>query len=296
MRKVIRGIEFFAVRVLRAYVNSLSEHDALRFGAALGAAALRALGTRASVVRTNLDLCGVLFPAEARFRLFLLRCFQHIGITAAEILRLGAYRGSDFRSKITCHRIALFSKVHRMRRGAVLMSGHIGNWELLGGYVARLGYPVDLLVRRQSNREVDTLMNSLRRRQRVGIIYTDTGARTLVEAIRKGRFVAILADQYGGAKSEKVWFFGNSVPVPTGPAALMHKYDLPLVFGALRRMKNGRHLLEMESITDWSNHDRHAIAQKYTELLEAAVRRSPEMWLWTHRKFKNLTDYGSIPR
>jgi lauroyl/myristoyl acyltransferase len=60
----------------------------------------------------------------------------------------------------------------------------------------------------------------------------------------------------------------------------------------MRRAKNGRHCLRIVSRDDWDGYDRKAIVQAYTDMLEAAVRSSPEMWLWTHRKFKNLTDYG----
>jgi KDO2-lipid IV(A) lauroyltransferase len=292
MKKVIRGIEFCAVKLLTAYANSLPEYNALRFGAGLGALARRLLSNRANVVRENLRLCGVTFDTKPRAKLFELRCFQHIGVTVVEAIRQRHYRRSDIRSKVTLENPEHLEEAARMKRGAILMSGHIGNWELLGAYVRNLGYPVHLLVKRQSNRKVDTLLNSLRMAQRVGVIYTDTGSRALVEAVRSGGFVAILADQYGGAESETVKFFGNKVLVPTGPAALILKYKLPLLFGALRRAKNGRHFTKIEVLTEWEGYDRKAIVQRYTDLLEEAVRRSPEMWLWTHRKFKNLTDYG----
>jgi len=291
MKKVIRGIEFCVVKLLTAYANSLPECNALRFGAGLGAFARRLLRNRAKVVRENLLLCGVAFDSAPRARLFELRCFQHIGVTIVEVIRQRYYRRSDVRSKVTMEKRERLEKAAGMKRGAILMSGHIGNWELLGAYVRNLGYPIHLLVKRQSNREVDTLLNTLRMAQRVGIIYTDTGSRALVKAVRSGAFVAILADQYGGMESETVRFFGNEVLVPTGPAALILKYKLPLLFGALRRAKNGRHFIGIELLTEWEGYDRKAVVQRYTDLLEEAVRRSPEMWLWTHRKFKNLIDY-----
>jgi KDO2-lipid IV(A) lauroyltransferase len=291
MKKVIRGIELFAVKLLTAYANSLPESNALRLGAGLGALARRLLSSRANVVRENLQLCGVAFDTVPKARLFELRCFQHIGITIVEVVRQRSYRRSDIWSKVTMEKREHLEDAARLKKGAILMSGHIGNWELLGAYVRNLSYPVHLLVKRQSNREVDTLLNSLRMAQTVGVIYTDTGSRALVKAIRNGGFVAILADQYGGADSETVQFFGNEVLVPTGPAALILKYKLPLVFGALRRARNGRHFIRIELLTEWEGYDRKAVVQRYTDLLEEAVRRSPEMWLWTHRKFKNLTSY-----
>jgi KDO2-lipid IV(A) lauroyltransferase len=292
MKKVIRGIEFAAVKILSAYVNSLPERRALRFGATLGVLARHALSGRAAVVRENLRICRLSFGSLTKARLFVVRCFQHVGVTAVEMLRQKSYRRADVISKITPVNGELIDAAIRSGKGAVLMSGHFGNWELLGAYVRCIGFPVDVLVRRQSNRKVDAFVNSLRRAQSVGVIYTDTGSRALVEAVRKSRFVAILADQYGGAESEPVRFFGNEVLVPTGPAALILKYRLPLAFGALRRAKNGHHHLTIRLLAEWEGFDRRTVVQKYTDLLEDAIRLSPEMWLWTHRKFKNLSTYG----
>lgn len=291
MKKVIRGIEFLAVRLLTAYAGSLPEHEALRFGAALGAVARYLASGRAMVVRENARLCGVGFGGKMRMRLFILRCFQHIGITLVEVLRQGKYGGSDFHSKVLCENPEALEQAISLGKGAVLMSGHFGNWELLAAFVRNLGYTVDLLVKRQSNRKVDEFLNHLRRSQALGIIHTDTGSRALVNAVRQAGFVAILADQYGGAEAATARFFGNEVLVPTGPAVLMRKYGLPLVFGVLHRSKNGRHHLRIDVYDDLQDLEREAIVQKYTSLLENAVRSSPEMWLWTHRRFKNLTDY-----
>ena len=291
MKKVTDGIEYFAVRLLTAYSGSLSEHGALRFGASLGGFARRLLRSRVKVVLENIRLCGVSFGSRRKLKLFVTRCFQHIGVTAIEILRQKSYRDSDFEKKIVCEDKKYLEEAYRLKRGAVLMSGHFGNWELMGTYIRHLGYPVDLLVKRQSNRRLDEFINSFRTAQGVGIIYTDIGMRALVEAVRKGRFVAILADQYGGAESEPAKLFGKDILVPTGPAALIQKYNSTLIFGASRRAKNGRHKLTIEMINKWDGYSRSQIVQKYTELLENAIRISPEMWLWTHRKFKNLTDY-----
>jgi KDO2-lipid IV(A) lauroyltransferase len=291
MKKVIRGIEYLVVRLIAAYVNSLPEQEALRFGATLGATACRLMRRRVSVLHENLKLCRIAFDSSAIRRLFAIRCFQHVGISAIEILRQKTYRSADFESKVTFENMGLLETAHKRGKGAILMSGHIGNWELLGSFVAREGYPTDLLVKRQSNQSVDELINSFRLNQGVGIIYTDTGSRDLIGAIRKGGFVAILADQYGGADSETVRFFGNDVLVPTGPAALIQKYDLPLVFGMLRRAKDGHHYGACRLVDGLSDRDRKAIVQEYTSLLEEAIRECPEMWLWTHRKFKNLSDY-----
>lgn len=294
MKKAIRGIEYFAVRLLAALANSLSEKSALMLGASLGNVVFRLAGKRKSVVRTNIRICRLRFPDDHSEKLFVRRCFQHISVTAIEVLRERSYAKRDYLAKVEYLNEPPFREVVDIGKGCLLMSGHFGNWELLGTYVRNRGFPVDLLVKRQSNHEVDEYLNNIRRSQGVGIIYTDSGARALLQSMRDGRFIAILADQYGGADSVKVSFFGADVMVPTGPAVLLQKYGIPMVFGTGRRAKTGKHYLKTELHMDFTDMSRTEIVQMYTTLLEEAVREHPEMWLWTHRRFKNITDYSGV--
>ncbi len=291
MKKAIRGIEYLFVLILTAFVNSLGEREALRFGASLGVFLRRLLPYRSYVVTENLRICGLYQSDPRRLDLFVIRCFQHLGVTAVELLRQKSYSEADIRSKVVFDKHEHLRSAAALGRGVLLLSAHIGNWELSGSYMSRIGYPVDLLVKRQNNQRVDKLINSFRDSQGVGVIYTDTGLKSLITAFRNKRFVAILADQYGRAESEPAILFGRETMVPAGPAVLIEKYDLPMVFGFLRRAKNGRHYLHTRLVTDWDGMSRNRIVQIYADLTERAIRIAPEMWLWTHRKFKNLTDY-----
>lgn len=291
MKKAIRGIEYLFVLILTAFVNSLGDHEALRFGASLGAFLRRIFPYRSYVIRENIRICGLNQRDPRRLDLFVNRCFQHLGITTVELLRQKSYTEADIRSKVVFGKHDRLRSAAALERGALLLSAHIGNWELSGSYMSRIGYPVDLLVKRQNNQSVDRLINSFRESQGVGVIYTDTGLKSLITAFRNKRFVAILADQYGRAESEPAILFGRETMVPSGPAVLIEKYDLPVVFGFLRRAKTGKHYLYTRLVTEWDGMSRNQIVQLYTDLTEQAIRISPEMWLWTHRKFKNLTDY-----
>jgi len=295
MKRAIPGIEFLLVRLLTALVSSLPEQSALGVGALMGRIALSLMRARVKVVKRNLELCSVRFESKYRERLFILRCFQHIGVTAVEVLRQKTCSGQGILGKVTMKGTECLGRALNLGRGAILMSGHYGNWELLGAYVCNLGFPVDLLVKRQSNVRVDEFIASMRNSQGVGLIYTDTGLRDLVSAVKAGRFVAILADQYGGAESVPANFMGAEALVPAGPADLIKKYNLPLVIGFMRRALNGHNYITIRLLEDLGRLPRNEIVQSYTLQLEEAVKDAPELWLWTHRKFKNLTDYhGSV--
>jgi KDO2-lipid IV(A) lauroyltransferase len=290
MKKAIHGIEYCLIRLLAAWVNALPDTCALRLGATIGALARRMLPKRVAVIRENLRICGLQSGHDSDNERFIDRCFAHIGVTAVEALR--EYSKAELKRKISPDMSSVLESARQLGNGGLLMSAHFGNWELLASYVSGLGYPVGVLVKRQSNPLVDRFICSLRRHHGVKVIYTDTGMRELIESVRKNSFIAVLADQYGGADAESVRFFGVETLVPSGPAALVLKYKLPLMIGFMCRAKDGSNRIDFSVKTDWEGCDRHDVAQHYTTKLEEAVRKSPEMWLWTHRKFKNVSSYG----
>jgi KDO2-lipid IV(A) lauroyltransferase len=177
-------------------------------------------------------------------------------------------------------------------KGAILMSGHIGNWELLAGYLRARGYPIDIVVKPMRNPLADALYNARRRDLELGIIYTQTATRGIVEALRDRRLVAILADQHAGEDGVEVKFFGRKVSTPRGPAVLALKYGCPIITGCMIRTSEGHFRMEIDgplTSRPTGNHDEdiHAITQEFTSRLENHIRKYPDQWLWTHRRWRD---------
>lgn len=176
-------------------------------------------------------------------------------------------------------------------RGALLVSGHFGNWELLAAWVAASGRPVKFLVKTQSNARVDRLQNQLRQRAGVGVIRTQTATRELVRTLRAGGVVGMLADQDAGAGGLFVDFLGRPASVFRGPASLAWRLRCPLVAGFVVRRPDGRHRLELAPplVVDPSWDEAQAVTQIthwHTRQLEAMVRRHPDHYFWVHRRWK----------
>jgi KDO2-lipid IV(A) lauroyltransferase len=177
--------------------------------------------------------------------------------------------------------------------GLILVSGHVGNWELGGAYLAARGLPVSVVARHMANPLVDRYLTETRERIGLDVIHDEVAVRRVPRALRAGRAVAFLVDQAAiGLASTWVPFFGRLAKTPRGPAVFALRLDAPVVFGGVSRLPSGRFRFSFEALdvprTGVLDADVDAIVTRYTGVLESFVRTVPEQYLWQHRRWKHL--------
>lgn len=180
-------------------------------------------------------------------------------------------------------------------QGVILVSGHLGNWELGAAYVAARGLKVSAVVRGQSNKLFENYVNRSRHRLGWNTIWDGDAIRGIPRAIRDGHVVPLLADQgVLGLSSIFVPFFGRLARTPQGPAVFALRLGAPCVVCVVTRQPDGRYRLSVEpvEITDTGDRERdvEAIVTAYTRQLEAWVRRYPDQYLWQHRRWRRRPD------
>ena len=177
-------------------------------------------------------------------------------------------------------------------KGAVMVAGHFGNWELMGAAIAQLGYPVSFLVGEQHNRLVDDMMNQHRELMGIRIIHMGVAVRGVIKTLRGNGFVALLSDQDAGRDGVFVDFFGRKSSTHQGPAIFALKTGAPVLFGSAIRLPRGRHRIVCERLCfdhleGMTPENIQEVTQAYTRLLERAVRKYPDHWFWMHRRWKS---------
>jgi KDO2-lipid IV(A) lauroyltransferase len=292
MMKISHGFEYAGVWLLTKSVQLLPGRLADWLAVMLGRLAYYILTSRRRIAANNLRRAfGEELSDEEIIRI-VKKVFINISRTTIEFARqpiltsskiLKMIRGEDSRHYL--------DRVLNEGKGAMLVAGHFGNWELMGGWAAALGYPLDFLVGQQHNRRVDELFVSFRRALGVGIIPVGVAARKVIKSLRANRMVAVVSDQHAASGGAIINFFNRPASTPKGPAAFAVKVGCPIIFGCLVREGYNKHRVEIDPPIYPPNsgdteQDIQTMTQKYAEYLEARVRKYPEQWMWTHRRWK----------
>lgn len=220
------------------------------------------------------------------------KVFQNIGRTLIEIARF---------SKLDSNRIlnilqgdaTVIRKVNSEGKGGIILTSHYGNWELLGSWTAALGYPTDFLVGTQHNNLVNELLNGYRRKLGVGIIPLENSLKGIFRSLRSNHFVGIAADQHA-VNGIRLKFLGKEALHARGPALFSIRTGAPVCPMMLRREGFDRHVAYVaEPIYPRGMADEEEetirIISTALSFFEDFIRKYPDQWLWTHRRWKVQT-------
>ena len=283
--------EYAAVRAMVGALSTLNWRHAGNVGARIGALGYRPLGVRRKVVERQI---AAAFPelGEIDVRRLALAAYEHLGrssIEAAILPSMGPHAVLDLFEGAD-HYDVVEAAMSR-GRGLIFVTGHLGNWELAGAYVAARGIPIDAIARRMKNPLFDQYLTATRSRIGMHVVHDADAVRRTPRSLRDGRAVAFLADQgVLGLASTFVPFFGRPAKTPRGPAVFALRLDVPVVFGVAVRQPSGKYRLVFEPIPveDTGDRDRDVdtIVARYTATLEQWVRRYPEQYFWHHRRWR----------
>ncbi len=292
--------EMAALRAALGGLGALPWQRAAAIGAALGRAGYRPLGIRRDVVEEQIAAAFPEFTPE-RVRAVAEASYASLGRTTVEAAlmpRLGTAGVLRLFTRVDGWDV--FEAARAEGRGVIVVTGHLGNWELGGSYVAARGIPIDGVARQQENPLFDTFLTGTRERLGMRVVWDGEAVRRTPRALKEGRVVALVVDQ-GAAGLASTWvpFFGRPAKTPRGPAVFALRLGAPLVFGASIRQPDGRFVLGFERVPVAPTGDRErdvdAIVASYTATLERWVRRYPEQYFWQHRRWKYQPAPGEWP-
>jgi KDO2-lipid IV(A) lauroyltransferase len=294
-RKIKHRFEYWVILLLGALIRAIPRRLALALGSFLGWAAFDVLRIRRKVTMINLqnslggrkdELVNIGRRAYRNFARSMTEYSLFPSLSKAEILSLVELQGAEN-----------FESTLAAGRGAIVVAGHFGSWELMGAAVSQMGYPVDFLVGEQHNLLVDGMMNDYRTRMGIGIIKMGAAAKGILKALSANRLVAMLSDQDAGSDGTVVQFFDRPASTPKGPAAFALKMNCPIIMAFIIRENSGKQRIVLEKPifgkrTGDKEEDIRNLTQAYTGLLEDYIRRYPDHWFWPHRRWKSTTkDY-----
>lgn len=172
--------------------------------------------------------------------------------------------------------------------GLILLSAHIGNWELLAlGAGAQSGRPSTIVVKDQRDHG---LLNRIRTSRGNRVVSTSHALRELMSVLSAGGTAALLADQSAAPPDPVVPFFDIPTHFFSTPARMALRYRSRVVLGFAVRQPNGTYRAGLTELRhddlDDTPDGRLTFTQRYAAALHATILAHPEQWMWTHRKWK----------
>jgi KDO2-lipid IV(A) lauroyltransferase len=178
-------------------------------------------------------------------------------------------------------------------KGAIVVTGHIGNWEVLAAYFAGRGIPIAGIARRMNDPRLNQLLVDFRARNGVRTIMRESpsSGREILSVLREHGVLALLIDQDIQAPSVSAPFFGRLARTPAAAAALAVRRDLPIVPAfAQRRPEGGHRLTVLPPLYPPHSGDRRvdvlALTRRCNEIIEDRVRQNPTEWVWWHKRWR----------
>jgi len=261
-------------------------------GSVLGGLAFRGLGRLRRVGLQNLELA---FPGKTEVeRERILRSeYRYLGYLLAEFCQMPKYTSDGASRFIRYEGLDNYLCARDHGKGVLVLTGHLGAWELSSFYHSLMGMPMGMVIRRLDNPLVDRFVNRVRCMHGNRVIHKDDFARGLIASMRAGETVGILMDtNMTPPQGVFVPFFGVEACTASGLARVALRSDaavLPgfLVWEAAERKYVLRFGEEMQLVrTGDAAADIVANTALFTAAIEAYIRRYPGQWLWVHRRWK----------
>jgi KDO2-lipid IV(A) lauroyltransferase len=285
-------IEYIVAWAILKIVSLAPRAFALRAGQAVGAFACAVLPHLRRHAEVNLRLA---FPdLDERERMRIRRgVFRNLGRLLGEVSQFTRLNRENISAIVIYEGLENYLSAVAEGRGVILLTGHIGAWELSVYAHSIYGHPMSFLARRIDNPLVERLAESYRARYGNRSIDKRGSVREVLKTLKSGGVVGILAD-LNTSREEGVFcdFFGVEACATAGVATLALRTGAVVLPGYLIWDEKARiHRLHFEppvETIDTGNQREDVIANtaRYAKVLESIIRRHPDQWLWIHRRWR----------
>ena len=286
------NLEYWLVVAVARTLGRIPRPLARLFSGLLAWFVYRAFGRLRRVGIRNLEFALPALSAAERDRI-LYGVYRHLGWQLVEFCRMTRYTPQNTANWLRTEGLDRFLAAQARGKGVLIVTGHLGAWELSSFYHSLMGHPMGMVIRRLDNRRLDQFVNAIRCLHGNQVIHKDDFGRGLLMAMRSGQTVGILMDtNMTPPQGEFVEFFGRQACTATGLAHIARKTGAAVLPGfMLWEPAERRYVLHFGleiqiPYTDDVAADIRTGTQLCTSAIEGWIRRYPDQWLWIHRRWK----------
>lgn len=280
--------EYFVVKLLKNGVLKASEKTLPLYQSAIFSLLYNIFRVHHKVVQTNLKIAFPDLTKEEQSQL-LIANYRWAAQVAVAILRMDYWKGKTA-EYVSFQNLSVLDEALSEDKGVLLISGHLGHWEMIVPCLAEKGYQMHVYVGRQNNPLIDELQN--RTRGSFGVKTIGKGDSTGIQFMRvlkKQNVLAINVDQNDRKSDTFVKFFGKAAATPKSVAGfhLIRKSPIVLTFGLFVGDKLEIHFQKLHCpIIGNKEQDQFNVTQAISDVIETFVRKYPEQYFWMHRRWR----------
>ena len=224
--------------------------------------------------------------------------YRHFATAIADTMRLPVILRQGINTLISAQGMHHLEQALADGQGVLMITGHFGNWELLGAWMAQNGYPLRVVGTTLENPGLDKIVVEMRNQAGYTNIARGAGTRDIIRYLRQGCAIGMLIDQDTNVPGVFVQFFGRPTHTPTGPVILARKFQIPIIPIFMHLKDDLTYQIECEPPLDLKYtadeaRDLVVNTQKCSDAYERIIRRFPEQWVWMHKRWKTQPAPGS---
>jgi KDO2-lipid IV(A) lauroyltransferase len=246
---------------------------------------------RRKVVRSNLKNS---FPEKSDKELVEIekKFYRHLSDIFIETLKMTHLSNSALKKRFSCSNPELFDSLFKSDRDLVVVHSHFNNWEWLTCLPFYTEYKVVSIYKPLHDKLFDRFLNKNRTKTNLTLTPMNSVVREIVSN-RNNRIRAMygfIADQTPARPDIHYWtqFLNQETPVFLGIEKIAVKYEMPVVFFNVQKIRRGYYSLTVELLFDKpSGMPEHLITDTHVRRLEALIKENPQYWIWTHKRWKH---------
>ena len=286
-------LTYYVMKLVSKIFCLLPRSLGMAFGSLLGRVApLFVEEWRMKMAAANVQECLGVSPEEARK--IARQSVVKFGRMIVEVLRFPLLNRDTIHSVVKTDGLEYLEEAYAKGKGALMCTGHFGNWELLGATVALHGYPMLSIARKQNNGAMDRFINEYREivGQKVAYNQGKEGILAMGRYLKEKHLLGILYDQDTNDTGVKTVLFGKEVITPAGPAVFSRTFGCSILPIFMHYDEDGSCRAKIypplyaEKTKD-KDRDLSRVTEKMMAILEQEIRENPPMWFWVHDRWKD---------
>lgn len=253
------------------------------------------IGYRTMVVENNLRNS---FPelTEKEIQKIKNKFYKHLADIFLEAFKMLSISKKNLMKRYNCINPEILKPYFDNKQSVLLVSAHYNNWEYM---VLSLDMQINHhgigVGKRMSNKVFGDLMHKKRTRFGTEVCYADNTKETFEHYEKENIPCAymLLSDQSPNDKHRCYWtrFLNQDTPVIFGAESLAKKYNYPIFYYTVRKLKRGYYSFEISPITDNPQETAYGeITENHLSFLEKSIKENPQYWLWSHKRWKHKRD------